>query len=184
MQMRRSSFWPLAAVWVFCCGALSVQSAETRAPEAEVRAAIVFNVLLFVGWPEIRNASASTVRLCIIEDDATAIVLRSRFEGESVGKAKLVFDNLNESGADPSTCNAVFIGGNNPTALYRTATALRGQPILVFGEGNLAMENGAMIGLVLSGNRYVIDLNLGALQRERLSVSSKLIRLARKVLEK
>lgn len=181
--MRRYRVLLALVAWFAVCSAMPALAAGNRAPEAEAKAAIVFNVLLFATWPRGRERPGQTLTLCIVEDAGVENALREKVEGQSIGKMKLAVESDPPQPEDLRRCDAIFIGGNDPSGLFRTAAAVRGLPILVLGEGPMALESGAMIALTLSGGRYVIDINLAALRRENLSVSSKLLRLARKVFD-
>ena len=175
-RLRRRFMRATAAI--VALGMLPVLTSASRVGEADVKAALVFNILLFVSW---HTPERPVLRLGVVEDTPTSNALRA-LEGQSIGKTKLSVVE-NPSLDEMPDCQAIFVGGNNPSTLYRVATTTLGAKALLIGEGPLAIENGAMIGLVLSGDRYVMDVNLAALRREGLSVSSKLLRLARRVME-
>lgn len=157
-------------------------AAQNAVAEAEARAAIVFNALLFANWPQRIERQAASLMLCVVEDDAVEFALRAAYAGETVGRARLAVTKKRARPDELNDCAAIYVGGG-PSELYRVAVASRGRSMLLIGEGAQALENGAMIGLALSGGRYVIDINQVALRREGLAVSSKLLRLARKVIE-
>lgn len=183
MRMNRFFFPPMAAALIFFGPGLSAFAFQNTVAEAEAKAAIVFNVLLFANWPQGLVRPSYTLTLCVVEDDAVEAALLGKYAGEAVGRARLVVTKKQPQPDELSACDAIFVGGSSPSDLYRAAVASRGRSVLLFGEGTQALENGAMIGLALSGGRYVIDVNLTGLRRENLSVSSKLLRLARRVIE-
>lgn len=183
MRIPVHQFLLAAALCFASLTAVPAPTAPSRAPEAEVKAAILFNMLLFAHWPRSGNNPDGRLSLCILEDNPTENALRKGFEGEMIEGMKLAIKTGGEAKDDLRACDAVFVGGNNPSALYRAAVAVRNRPVLVMGEGPMALENNAMVGLSLSGDRYLFDINLAAIRREGLEVSSKLVRLARKVVE-
>lgn len=149
-----------------------------RAAESTIKGAILFNILLFVQTHPRENG---IVRLGVLNDAATAQVLRGMVGG-AIGHATLSIVE-DPQPDDSARCDAIYVGGDDRLALYRVAAKTVGDHVLLIGEGPFALENGAMIGLLLVGDHYVIDVNLAALRREHIEVSSKLLRLARRVLE-
>ena len=154
--------------------------AELRAPEAVVKAAVVFNVLAFVKWPETHAAGGERLLLCVLGDEATDQQLLQQTGGQVQGR-RLVVERLALSLYEQQGCQAVFIGSANSPLIYRVAAANPGRPVLLLGEGPSAQENGAMIVLSLSADRFVLDVNATALREAGLIVSSKLLRLARRI---
>ena len=56
-----------------------------------------------------------------------------------------------------------------------------GVPILTVGEGARFLQQGGLISFVLEDNRVRFDVNKSAVDRAGLTVSSKLLRVARNV---
>lgn len=152
-----------------------------HAPEAAVKAAMVFNVLAFVKWPDTRFGITDPLLLCVLGDDATDQSLL-RLDGSLTQGRRLKVERLPTSRQEQQRCQAIFISNANSSVLYRVAAATHGLPTLLLGEGATALENGAMIALTLSADRYVLDVNMPAVLAAELVVSSKLLRLARRVI--
>jgi hypothetical protein len=80
-------------------------------------------------------------------------------------------------------CDAFFIDAANHRLAAATAASDRKAPLLVIAEGDEAIQHGAIIGLSTASGRTVFDVNLAAARTAGLVVSSKLLRLARRVIE-
>ena len=63
----------------------------------------------------------------------------------------------------------------------RWIAAVRDQPVLVVGESKTAEDAGAHITFVVEDNRVKFDVNDEAAARAGLTISSKLLRVARHV---
>ena len=156
------------------------QAAPEPAPEAQVKAAVIYNLLLFIDWPG--EGAAGDFRLCLFEGGALASALEG-FAGKAIHGRRLTLQTVGDAPEDLRACQAVKVESGNPVALARAGAAARTQPLLVIAEGAAALDRGAMILLATAGARVVFDIDLAALRRARLGASSKLLRLARQVVE-
>ncbi|MDD5250498.1 MAG: YfiR family protein [Rhodocyclaceae bacterium] len=171
-----------------CCAAIAwalfaavaVRAEPEPAAEAPVKAAVIYNLLLFIDWPA--DGPGGDFRLCLFEGGALASALEG-FVDKSVHGRRLALQLVGNAPEKLWTCGAAVVEGGNPAALARAAAAAKTQPLLVIGEGASALDRGAMIGLATVGSRIAFDIDLAALRRARLTASSKLLRLARQVLE-
>lgn len=168
----------LALAWLVVTGPAAAQSS---APEAEVKAAVVFNLLAFVQWPP-EALAAGQLTLCGFEGTAVESAL-VRHEGKPVHGLPLVLRRIAGGAEEFQQCQAVFVAAGNPSALRRAAAAGRNLPLLVIGEGAGALDGGGMVGVGVVGGRVVLDVDQSALRRARLTASSKLLRLARILVE-
>jgi hypothetical protein len=162
---------------VFCHGAWAADPID----EDKVKAAIIYNLLLFVEWPE-SPAPARSLRLCVLEDGALTLALRAH-EGRRVGGVALEVHRLHGIHQELDTCAAVMVEAGGMGVLARLGVAARNRPLLVIAEGSDAAARGAMIGLHTDGGRIAFDINYGAMKRSGLVPSSKILRLARTLIE-
>lgn len=149
--------------------------------ENQVKAAVIYNLLLFVQWPA-QAPPAGNFRFCLLADGALATALR-RHEGKAVQGQSLEIHRLGSLAEDLDRCVAVMVEAGNPGALQRLRVQARSRALLVIAEGIGAMDNGAMIGLHTDGGRVTFDINHGAMKRSGLMPSSKILRLARTLIE-
>jgi YfiR/HmsC-like len=78
-------------------------------------------------------------------------------------------------------CRVLFIGAESGVDLAATLATLKGRPVLTVAEDKDAMRQGAVIGLVSDGERITFDINTAAARNGGLTLSSKLLRLARQL---
>lgn len=147
-------------------------------PESEVRAAIIVNFVHFVEWPDNPPSSAEML-ICVAGRNATADALLA-FNGKSVHGRNVVVVSRQHA-ANSSDCRMLFIGDSATHSAVDWLRDLAGQPILTVSEGEDFIPNGGIISLNRSGSRIVFDVNLVAMRRANLRISSQLLRLAREV---
>lgn len=178
MSRRRCA--PLfAALWLAlaCQGA----GAAERGDENEVKAAVIYNLLLFVQWPA-QALPAGRFRFCVLDDGALTTTLR-RHEGKAVQGQPLEIHRLGALPEELDHCVAVMVEAGNPGVLTRLGVLARSRALLVIAEGAGAIDRGAMIGLHTDGGRVTFDINLGSMKKSGLTASSKILRLARTLIE-
>ena len=180
MMVRLIKVLALAAGLIL--GAAAVAAEVERPSSADVTAAVIYNLLLFIDWPEADTGADGNFRLCLLEGGALESALR-KHEGKKVHGAKLSLRQVAGTPDEMQQCRAAFVAAGNPGAIARLAIAAKSQSLLVIGEGAAAVGRGAMIGIGSDGGRIVFDIDLGALRRAGLVASSKLLRLARQVVE-
>ncbi|OHC62520.1 MAG: hypothetical protein A2045_11415 [Rhodocyclales bacterium GWA2_65_20] len=168
----------LAALLLVLSGPAS--SAESG-DENEVKAAVIYNLLLFVAWPA-QTTSASSFRLCVLDDGALTTALRHH-AGRAVQGHALEILRIGATPEELDTCVAVMVEAGNPGVLPRLGILARSRALLVIGEGAGALDRGAMIALRSDGGRIAFDIDLGAMRRGGLIPSSKILRLARTLIE-
>ncbi|TRZ97114.1 MAG: YfiR family protein [Rhodocyclaceae bacterium] len=152
-----------------------------RGDESEVKAAVIYNLLLFVEWPAPKTPAGS-FRLCVLDDGALTSALR-RHAGRAVQGRALEIQRISATPEELDTCVAVMVEAGNPDVLPRLGVLARSRALLVIGEGAGAVNRGAMIGLRTDGGRISFDIDLGAMRKGGLAPSSKILRLARTLVE-
>jgi len=156
--------------------------AQTQAPEPDLKAAIISNMLLFVEWPTAGSTAAPDDQLvvCYQEPSPVAEALL-RLDGKSV-KGKLLKVMQANSGS-AGRCHAFYLAPGNAANLANVLPVLSKQPILVAADSSEYAKQGVMLNLDLVGGRVVFDIDLRSAQKAGLQISSKALRLARQVIE-
>jgi hypothetical protein len=80
--------------------------------------------------------------------------------------------------ARPSTV-VVVLAASQRTAAAAVARTLEAKQVLTIGEGEGMGKAGMVIGVYVDGDRIRFDANTGAASRAGLTLSSRLLRLAR-----
>lgn len=155
--------------------------AAERADENEVKAAVIYNLLLFIHWPPPTSPPAG-LRLCVLDDGALTTALRHH-ERKPVRGQALEIRRIGSAPEDLGGCAAVMVEAGSAGVLRRLGILAQGRPLLVIAEGVGAIDRGAMIGLHTDGGRVRFDINLGAMKKSGLAASSKILQLARTVIE-
>lgn len=174
--MRMFSLWRVALILSL---ALPVAAqAQWQAPESELKAAILANMMMFIDWPEQGGHPRDRVSVCHLGDSPVAKAL-ARFDGRIVRGLPLRV--LRVEGRQVEQCHAVYLAPEETLQPEAPVRGVRG--VLLAGDAAGFLARGGMVNLELVGGRVVFDIDLRAVREAGLSISSKVLRLARIVLE-
>jgi hypothetical protein len=82
-------------------------------------------------------------------------------------------------GADPRGCQLLFLCRSERGEQAEVLAALRGANVLSVGETDRFLAEGGHIRFFLDDNRVRFEVNLQAVEKTRIKISSKLLRLAK-----
>lgn len=154
--------------------------AQRQAPEPELKAAILVNMLLFVDWPTPAGRSPDRLTVCYLAASPVATALAQ------LGGKLLKGQPLQVVRADAAAlgdCQVLYLSPSDATGLPRTASGLPASGMLVVGDSPGYLQRGVMLNLDIEDGRVVFDIDLRSARRAALTVSSKVLRLARHVTE-
>jgi hypothetical protein len=186
---RRSGALALACLGGFL-GVISVLPVRAGSPQsspppsqAQIRAALVFNFPKFAEWPAISYVdSGSPLSVCFLGADD----VRAAFQGISAGKAlngRFVEARAVKSAGDAHGCQVLYVDSPNSAAVLEVLRYARHANELAIGTTEDFLANGGMIRLQVENNRMRFDVNVGAVGRSKIKLSSKLLALARSVVD-
>jgi hypothetical protein len=152
---------------------------RTSTTEDAIKATFLFNFTKFVDWPPPADAAAP-FRICIAAEPAFAEAVDRIIVGETVRGRPL--ERLLLSTPDHArTCQILFLGRGETDRVDRWIAAVRDLPVLLVGESRGFWEKGGHINFVLDQNHVRFDVNQDTASRSGLTISSKLLRVARTV---
>jgi len=152
-------------------------SAADRVEEYELKAAYLFNFAKFTEWPN--NARSGPLQVCIVGRAPFGETLDKMQNKTLGGRALLVRRNPTES--ELGQCHILFVCASENERATTLLHALRNRPVLTVGESEASLQDGMAINLSLEGERLTFEINLEALRRAQINLSSKVLRLARRV---
>jgi hypothetical protein len=149
--------------------------------ESDLKAAIVYNILLFVEWPAaVLPDGSGALSLCVGPNSRLREPLKALAGRELRGHPLELRELAPPEPGRP--CHAVFIDA----ADRRLAATLKPHDsagALVVSDDPESPRDATAIVLHRVGNRIAFDVYLQPLRQARLQLSSKLLRLARGVIE-
>lgn len=147
--------------------------------EYQVKAAFLLNFARFVEWPpQAFPGGNSPLTLCVFNHDPFGTALDQVFRGKAVNAHDLVILRISDLQGLRS-CQLVFVSSREDKRLPEVLNTLRGTSALVVGEAEGFAERGGGIEFFLDGTKLRFAVNVDALEESRLTVSSKLLALAK-----
>jgi hypothetical protein len=183
LRGARSAVVPwLVAASVSVCAARAAQPATSRSPEQslemEVKAVFLYNFAKYVDWPDPPQGSSQRIRMCVPANPEFLTVLRAAVRDEVVSGRPLSAQGLD--GLDNARdCDILYVGDASTPDAMAWINAARGRQVLLVGDG--ALTDGLVIAFVRDQNRIRFDISRQAAAKQKLTISSRLLGLARKV---
>lgn len=166
--------WLAGCALAICLSSARLATAQVTNPEV-LKAEVVYRVLMFVTWPAEREAPGRGLQLCTLGE--------GRMEGALQGLAgrpiRQLTVEVRRMGRGDSLANCHLLYLPTPQAAVRPQIA--DLPLLVVSDVAAMFDQGAMINLQVEDGRIVFDVDLDAARHAGLTVSTKLLRLARYV---
>lgn len=145
------------------------------AAAAELKAAFLLNFARFTTWPSL-PANAPLV-ICVLGDDRVFDALEEIVRGRTVEGHNLSAVRTS-TGTDVHACHLLFVSAPAVSAARSTLNGTRGLPILTVSDAEDFARSTGMIELSVRGDRMQFAINVAAVERAKLRISSRLLALA------
>lgn len=164
--------------------ATSIWAQASVSVEYQLKAAFLYNFAKFVEWPlDALPNDNSPITLCVFRHDPFGTALDEVVRGKTINSREVLARRITEL-ADLKSCQLLFVSVKEARHVPEILNTLKGASVLVVGESESFAESGGAIQFFQSDGRLRFAINLDALQRARLIVSSKLLALAKIVHDK
>jgi hypothetical protein len=173
MRHRRALCLTLLCVFGLLCAAAPAWSI-TR--EYQIKEAFLYNFLKFVDWPN----NPDPIVVGVLGHDPFEGGLKE-LEDHTVGGKRIVVRQLG-SVDEARGVQAVFVSGSEAGRESQIVGALKGAPVLTVSDIPDFSEHGGIITLIIDNNRTRFKINTDSARNAHITVSSKLLNLATKVI--
>ena len=185
--MRREQTQPgvrLALMFALMAGLVCPLLATAQSvSEYRVKAAYLYNFAKFVDWPADRFATATTpIRLCVLNDSLFLAELLQVVNGKTIAGRPMAVVPV-QSAELARSCEILFINSSQNGQTPKVIDALRDTSVLTVGETKGFVQEGGIINFVLQDDRVLFEVNHKAARQAGLSVSSRLLAVAKLVIE-
>jgi hypothetical protein len=149
--------------------------------EHEVKAAYLNNFAKFVEWPVEALRPGDPFVIGVLGQDPLADALVDLFQGAEVRGHRVVIENRRAERA--LRAHVLFIAGSESFVLPRVLRELEGRPVLTVSDMEGFLERGGMVRFLIEDQRVRFEINHLEAQQAGLTLSSQLLRIARRVVE-
>lgn len=164
---------------VFLTGILISHAVFSQAREDyQVKAVFVFNFTQFVEWPEdaFENTSSPLI-IGILGENPFGTYLQETIANEKANNHPLVIRQALKL-EEIKEFHILFINVSTPSRLKETIASLKGKPVLTISDASNFAKSGGVIRLYTEDKKIRVRINLPAAKENRLTISSKLLKLA------
>lgn len=157
---------------------LTAPLAFAQYSEAEVKAAFIFNIAKYAEWTAAALPAGAVLRICVLgaEGGPLEVALRQHQGKQIRGHPVEVRAGLRFGAMKPCPVTVVTHG-----AAERLRVLNDERDTLTVSDEEGFIEQGGMIGLVMTNNRVAFEANLDAAQRGGVQLPAQLLKLARRV---
>ena len=179
---------------VVCTGDEQIQSRESQ-----IKAAFLYNFIMFTEWPADKLSEPNTITIGLLGEhpfgDAfdpikSKTIKKKRLTVKDFGKfrrsfpeddaGKLEFANYIEQ---LRKCHVLFICDSEHENYKAIIDMVKGYSVLTVGETEDFLGFGGIITFIPGTEKPVFEVNIDSCENENLKISSKVLRLARKVID-
>lgn len=169
----------LARIFIPHAIAQPPRTAESKPTEYDVKAAYLLNFGKFIR-PSSRQAPHSSFDICILGPDPMGQTLDSLASTESVNKLPVHVRRLTDV-TESRTCAIVYISSFETDRIREDLAILGDAGVLTVSDAEDFLQRGGMIQFVVVANHVRFAVNIDAVNRAHLVLSSELLRVASSV---
>ena len=158
------------------------QAGQPQSSDAVAKARFVVTLARFVQWPDSPVGAGTTdLRLCVLQNSPALAAAFAAHDGASVAGRRLGV-SLKPAPSLPG-CDLLFVDESAARAARPLLAESATLPMLTLGAVDGFLAQGGMIELVVVDDALRFDVDLKALRATGLSLSSQVLKLARRVRE-
>jgi YfiR/HmsC-like len=152
-------------------------SAYAEVHEYDLKAAFLYNIALFTDWPvETFEDKDSAFTFCIAGSDPFGNSIDSLLV-KSLKNRKISIMRQGKT-SNFNKCQVLFIPSSESSQAESILREIKNTSTLTVSEDNSAFKKGSMLNLSITENKLRFQVNREAVSASKLSISSKLLRLA------
>jgi hypothetical protein len=168
----------LGPLLLFLALARGAVAAPAPVLEYQVKAVFLYNFTQFIDWPADAFAKPDApLVIGILGQDPFDKYLDDVVRGEKAGGHPIIVKRFRDIDS-ARDCQLLFVGGADSRRLDTVAAALKDRMILTVGDSGEFSKRGGMIDLITRQGKIRLQINVGTVRAAKLTVSSKLLRLA------
>ncbi|MDC8759979.1 YfiR family protein [Janthinobacterium fluminis] len=176
MRFKRTPGNCAGALLALLCLQWPAPALAQAVPEYDLKAAFVFNFAVFTDWPPDALPSGAAMTICVYQGNTLQPALTALSDklvnGHKVGVRAL------GGAASLRGCQILVLDSQDRERWSQVRRELAGASVLTVSDDR---ADGMAIALSVENKRIGFDVDLAVLRQARLTLSSKLLRLARSV---
>jgi len=144
-------------------------------PTHEIHAAMLFNFIKYVQWPNEGDAGDFVVG--VLGDDEVFNTLKKWYDGKPKGAKKYAIKNLS-SASETNSCQVVYVGKSKNREFDQIKSNTAGKSVLTITDGIGLGHKGSCINFKVVDGKLKFELNQATVAGANLKVSTQLSSMA------
>jgi hypothetical protein len=200
MKNRIGKFVGLMTILIVLTITVDTHAESESSREYQIKAAFLYNFIKFVDWPKEKESptdSNEPIAIGIIGKDPFGNSFEPLRDKQVKGRNVVIkrfegFEQLNESDEQGEKqhpeietirkCHILFICPSEEKYIQQIIASTQDYSVLTVGDMNGFLEAGGIINFLTEEKKIRFEVNLDAAERSRLTIRSKLLRLAKRVI--
>lgn len=163
--------------------AISSLAQQVHPTESQVKAAYLYNFGRFVEWKGDGGPKGDSFELCVLGQDPFGPILDATVGGESINLRKITVKRISKL-PEAAGCNVLYISASEAGRLGPIIEAAHHSGTLTVSDIPHFVDHGGIIGFVKQQDRIRFEVNRSAAEDSHLTLSSELLKVAFKVVNK
>lgn len=177
-MVRTARLYTLLTLWLWVACGTGAARADNAVGESELKAAYVFNFIEFIEWPNTDGSADGDVNVCVSAFSPLRRALTG-LEGKNTSRGRTVKIMLLDTAA-VRACRVLILHNTDAEPALRTLRSLPpGHGILTISDEVTFVNPDIVIALTQQQGRVVFGISAEAASRAGLTISSRLMRLAK-----
>ena len=173
--------WIAFVVALASLALIPASAAQTPSLEYAIKATFLYKFVPFVEWPAgAFETPQSPVVICVLGNDPVAALIDSAIADQRVEQRALTVRHLDAVRRD-SGCHLLYVAASNAESAEQAIASVRGTPVLTVTDSARVAGPAGIITFEIVENRVGFDIDDAAAAQNGLTISSKLLSLARRV---
>lgn len=162
------------SLFFFALTIAGVVAAQEK-PLHEIHAAMLYNFLKYIQWPN--EADGGDFVVGVMGEDDVFNTLKNWYDGKPKGSKKYVIKKLN-SAAEAASCSVVYLGKSKSREFGDIQTAVSGKSVLTITDSSNLGQKGSCINFRVIDGKLKFEINQASVSGASLKVSSQLASMA------
>ncbi len=151
---------------------------QGRPSEFDVKAAYLLNFGKFMRNQNVTlGASRETFDVCVVGEDRIEAALKDLMGGQVIDNRPVRIVQLKD-GTQARSCSIAYVTDSEGSRIDKDLEELHGADVLTVGSGSTFLAQGGMIQFLLLSNHVRFAVNLDAVKKTHLVLSSELLKVA------
>ncbi len=177
---------------ILALSAHAIDNESERREEYKLKAAFLYNFMKFTDWPKEKTADSNSITVGILGNNPFGKSFDPLKDKRLKEKKVTIqyfksFEEINQTAEKIETlskCHVLFVCLSETKHLNEIIKSVKGHSVLTVGDMKDFLESGGMINFLMENEKVRFEIHNAAARKEKLEIRSKLLRLAKRTIDR